>query len=153
MPGSGKSTIGEILRELTSRTLIDTDSEIEQEAKMSIPEIFEREGEAGFRNRETEILKKWGKESGLIIATGGGIVTKEGNFRCLNQNGMTFFLERQLTSLERRGRPLSIGNLEEMYKQRLPLYQRFADYTIQNELEPELTAKKVLEVFNETIGD
>jgi shikimate dehydrogenase len=153
MPGSGKSTIGKILRERTGRTLIDTDSEIEQESKMSIPEIFEREGEAGFRIRETEILKKWGKESGLIIATGGGVVTKEENFRHLNQNGMTFFLERQPTTLERQGRPLSKGNLDEMYKQRIPMYQCFADYTIQNEHEPEITASKILEVLNETLGD
>ena len=152
MPGSGKSTLGNILRERTGRQLVDTDSEIEQAAGMSIPEIFEREGEAGFRVRETEILKKRGKESGLIISTGGGIVTKEENFRHLKQNGQMFLIERQSTLLEREGRPLSAGNLDEMYKRRLPMYRRFADYTIQNENEPEAVAAKILEVFDEILG-
>ncbi|MCL2569063.1 MAG: shikimate kinase [Oscillospiraceae bacterium] len=153
MPGSGKSTVGSILHACTGRLLIDTDHEIALAAGLSIPEIFEREGEAGFRLRETEVLAKWGKESGLIIATGGGVVTREENYRHLHQNGMIFFLERPVSALARGDRPLSQGDLREMYAQRLPLYQRFADDTVQNAGEPDVAADRILEVFDETLGD
>ena len=148
MPGSGKSTIGHLLHKCTGRPLIDTDRKIEQEAKMPIPEIFQREGEAAFRARETEVLEEWGKESGLIISTGGGVVTREENYRHLHQNGMIFFLERPLSKLERTGRPLSRGDIAKMYERRHPQYQRFADYTVQNnEGEPDMVADTILELF------
>ena len=79
MPGTGKSLIGKFLAELTGKTLQDTDAKIEEEAKMTIPEIFEKEGETGFRDRESAICKKLGKERNLIIATGGGAILRPEN--------------------------------------------------------------------------
>jgi len=149
MPGSGKSHIGYLLHECTDCPLVDTDHEIEKAAGISIPELFRREGEAGFRARETAVLEQWGKESGLIIATGGGVVTREENYPHLHQNGTIFFLERPISQLARKGRPLSQGDLDEMYARRLPQYQRFADCTIQNQGEPDVVADKILEVFDE----
>ena len=152
MPGAGKTTIGHLIAEQMGRPFIDTDQEIEQAAGQTIPEIFRREGEAGFRERETAILKKFGKESGLVIATGGGAPTQQENYFHLRQNGVIFFLERNLSLLAHEGRPLSQkGGLPEMYIQRRPLYQRFADAVIENKQDPQAAANQALEVFYEIL--
>ena len=146
MPGSGKTAVGQALAEKLNKRLIDTDIEIAESAGCSIPEIFEREGEAGFRQRETEVIKKYAKEPGLVISTGGGCVTREENYFHLRQNGNIIFIERSLKKLCRKDRPLSAGNLETMYEKRLPLYRRFADYTIQNEGDISDTVESILQI-------
>ena len=107
MPGTGKSLIGKFLAELTGKTLQDTDAKIEEEAKMTIPEIFEKEGETGFRDRESAICKKLGKERNLIIATGGGAILRPENVDALRQNGTLVHITRSIDKLPTRGRPLS----------------------------------------------
>lgn len=134
MPGTGKSLIGKFLAELTGKTLQDTDAKIEEEAKMTIPEIFEKEGEAGFRDREAAICKKLGKERNLIIATGGGAILRPENVAALRQNGTLVHITRSIDKLPTRGRPLSknIETLKKMEAQRIPLYKAAADITFRN---------------------
>ena len=134
MPGTGKSIIGKLLAELTGKTLQDTDAKIEEEAKMTIPEIFEKEGEAGFRDRESAICKKLGKERNLIIATGGGAILRPENIDALRQNGTLVHITRSIDKLPTRGRPLSknIEALKKMEAQRMPLYKAAADITFRN---------------------
>lgn len=133
MPGCGKSTIGKLLADILDKHFVDADVELSGHFQMSIPDIFAREGEAGFREKETYILEKLGKHSGLVIATGGGCVTKECNYPLLHQNGRIFWLQRDLSLLPTHGRPLSQTNsLETMYQIRKPLYEAFADYIIDN---------------------
>ena len=134
MPGTGKSIIGKLLAELTGKTLQDTDAKIEEEAKMTIPEIFEKEGEAGFRDRESAICKKLGKERNLIIATGGGAILRPENVDALRQNGTLVHITRSIDKLPTRGRPLSknIEALKKMEAQRMPLYKSAADITFRN---------------------
>ena len=134
MPGTGKSLIGKLLAELTGKTLQDTDTKIEEEAKMTIPEIFEKEGEAGFRDRESAICKKLGKERNLIIATGGGAIRRPENVDALRQNGTLVHITRSIDKLPTRGRPLSknIETLKKMEAQRMPLYKAAADITFRN---------------------
>lgn len=134
MPGTGKSLIGKFLAELTGKTLQDTDAKIEEEAKMTIPEIFEKEGEAGFRDRESAICKKLGKERNLIIATGGGAILRPENVDALRQNGTLVHITRSIDKLPTRGRPLSknIETLKKMEAQRMPLYKAAADITFRN---------------------
>ena len=134
MPGTGKSIIGKLLAELTGKTLQDTDAKIEEEAKMTIPEIFEKEGEAGFRDRESAICKKLGKERNLIIATGGGAILRPENIDALRQNGTLVHITRSIDKLPTRGRPLSknIEALKKMEAQRMPLYKSAADITFRN---------------------
>lgn len=134
MPGTGKSIIGKLLAELTGKTLQDTDAKIEEEAKMTIPEIFEKEGEAGFRDRESAICKKLGKERNLIIATGGGAIMRPENVAALRQNGTLVHITRSIDKLPTRGRPLSknIEALKKMEAQRMPLYKAAADITFRN---------------------
>lgn len=134
MPGTGKSLIGKLLAELTGKTLQDTDAKIEEEAKMTTPEIFKREGEAGFRDRESAICKKLGKERNLIIATGGGAILRPENVDALRQNGTLVHITRSIDKLPTRGRPLSknIETLKKMETQRMPLYKAAADITFRN---------------------
>ena len=134
MPGTGKSLIGKFLAELTGKTLQDTDAKIEEEAIMTIPEIFEKEGEAGFRDRESAICKKLGKERNLIIATGGGAILRPENVDALRQNGTLVHITRSIDKLPTRGRPLSknIETLKKMEAQRMPLYKAAADITFRN---------------------
>ena len=134
MPGTGKSIIGKLLAELTGKTLQDTDAKIEEEAEMTIPEIFEKEGEAGFRDRESAVCKKLGKERNLIIATGGGAILRPENIDALRQNGTLVHITRSIDKLPTRGRPLSknIEALKKMEAQRMPLYKSAADITFRN---------------------
>lgn len=133
MPGSGKSTIGQALAEKLGKKFVDADAQIVNEAGKPIPQIFSEVGEAGFRALETKVLATLGKQSGLVLATGGGCVTREENYPLLHQNGTIFCLERDLSKLPTDGRPLSqAGKLEKMYEIRRPMYQRFADRMIDN---------------------
>lgn len=134
MPGCGKSTLGKLIAKETNREFMDTDEEIVKEAKISIPEIFEKYGEEHFRTLESEIALKCGSLSGKVIATGGGIVTKERNLYALKQNSTIYYIKRDTDKLSMKGRPLSKDRerLYEMEKERTPLYERFADKIIDN---------------------
>ena len=145
MPGCGKSTIGRLLAEETGRPFVDADAEIEKLAKKSIPQIFAEDGQDIFRAFETQVLAELGKQSGLVIATGGGCVTRAENYPLLHQNGRIIWLQRDLGKLPREGRPLSV-DLEAMYRVRQPLYASFADFVIDNNGDPNTTVKTLMEV-------
>jgi shikimate dehydrogenase len=133
MPGCGKSTIANLLAEKTCRKIVDADQEVEKKAGKPIPQIFAEDGEEAFRKLETEVLAELGKQSQLIIATGGGCVTRPENFPLLHQNSSIFWLKRDWSLLPTDGRPLSLTNrLADMYSVRKPLYEAFADYQVDN---------------------
>ena len=94
------------------------------------------------------IRDRLGKASGLVIATGGGCVTRPENYPHLHQNGAIIFLERELSKLPKKGRPLSLrGSLQDMYTIRLPMYRRFADITVANDGPAETVAQTVEEAY------
>jgi len=133
MPGCGKSTIASLLSRKLGRKTVDADAEVEKLAGKSIPAIFAEEGEEAFRKLETQVLSELGKQSQLIIATGGGCVTRKHNYPLLHQNSSIFWLIRNPECLPRDGRPLSqTADLKEMYRLRKPLYESFADHQIDN---------------------
>lgn len=145
MPGCGKSTIGQLLAQQVGKQFVDADTEIINAAGRSIPEIFQMEGEDGFRRWETGVLEQLGQRSGLVIATGGGCVTREENYPLLHQNGTIVWLKRNISILPTDGRPLSqAGQLEQMYAIRKPLYERFADQIISNDRAPEEAVQKIM---------
>ncbi len=148
MPGCGKSTVGKALAEQLGKTFLDADQVLVENAGRSIPEIFASDGEVGFRMLETQTLAQLGKQSGLVIATGGGCVTRPENYPLLHQNGTLFWLTRELDRLPTDGRPLSQSTkLEAMYHVRRPLYEAFADQTIDNNGSLQSTVLKILEVL------
>ena len=124
--------------------------EIVNAAGRPIPQIFAEEGEAGFRAWETKVLTDLGKRSGIVLATGGGCVTREENYEVLHQNGTVFCLNRSLDLLPTDGRPLSQANkLEEMHRVRKPLYDRFADHRIDNNGPIEDAVRAILTLWEE----
>ena len=147
MPGCGKSTVGGMLAALLHKKFVDIDAEIVKQAGMSIPEIFQKSGEDGFREWETQVLTQIGKESGLVIATGGGAVTRSENYPLVHQNGRIVWLKRSIHSLPTDDRPLSQKNrLEEMYAVRKPMYEAFSDCAVVNDGDLNETVKQILEV-------
>ena len=145
MPGCGKSTIGKLLAEKLEKKFVDADAAISQLAGKTIPEIFAASGEAGFRKLETQVLQQLGKESGLVIATGGGCVTKAENYPALHQNGRIIWIRRDLSLLPTDGRPLSQqSRLEDMYRIRMRLYETFSDLSVDNDGPIEETIAQIL---------
>ena len=151
MPGCGKSTVGALAARKLGRRLVDTDAEIVRLAGKSIPEIFAEDGEAVFRDWETKVLSELGKQSALVIATGGGCVTRPRNYCLLHQNGRIFWLKRDIGKLPTDGRPLSQANpLTELYARRKELYASFADFTVGNDGPPEDTSASILAFMEES---
>ncbi len=133
MPGCGKTTVGRALAGKLGRTFVDLDEEIVRRAGTSIPEIFAREGEAGFRERESALVREFGERTGLVVSTGGGVVTRRENYIPLKQNGLLLHLRRDPAALPTDGRPLSQATApEELWRRRAPLYAAFADGEIDN---------------------
>ncbi len=148
MPGAGKSTLGKKLAERTGRTFVDSDEEIALLAGKPVPEIIEEKGEAAFREMETAVLGELGKRSGLVLATGGGCVTRAENYSLLHQNGTIFWLLRDIAALPTEGRPLSSGGrLAALYQERRPLYERFADIQVENQFETIDMTERVLSLY------
>lgn len=152
MPGCGKSTVGSLLSQNLGRVFVDADAQIPELAGKSIPEIFAQDGEETFRKWETQVLSEFGKQSGLVIATGGGCVTRERNYNLLHQNGQIFWLKRDLEVLPTDGRPLSQSNrLDDLYEARKGQYQAFADFIVDNNESTEETVAAILSHWEETI--
>lgn len=152
MPGCGKSTIGrKVAREIGKR-FVDLDREIEQEAKMTIPEIFERYGESQFRKMEQEVCERIAKEHGQVISCGGGIVKHPENMEHLRQNGMIIHIRRNVNALAVGGsRPLSTSRekLKQMEQERMPLYQKYSDLEVNNDTVFKVAVQRVKEGFDE----
>jgi shikimate kinase len=132
MMGSGKSTVGPLLAEALGYRFLDADAVISQAAGCSIPEIFERDGEEGFRSLERQVLQQLSQWHSLVVATGGGIVTVPANWGELRQ-GVVIWLDVAEEELLRRlqadpgGRPLLTGEdpaakLRHLLERRQPLY-------------------------------
>jgi len=145
MPGCGKSTVGRLLAQQTGRRFVDADTAITEAAGKPIPEIFSQDGEDAFRTLETQVLTELGKQSGLVLATGGGCVTRACNYAPLHQNGTVFCLERAIHKLPTDGRPLSQSNSPDaLYRQRKPLYEQFADHHVDNNATAQDTVAAIL---------
>lgn len=133
MPASGKTTIGKILAKRLSRRLIDTDDMIVENSKKSISDIFNDEGEAAFRNLETEAVKNAAKESASVISTGGGAILREENVNALRENGKIYFLDRPLEMLlPTSDRPTASTKeaIEKRFNERYSIYRSTADKVI-----------------------
>jgi shikimate kinase len=138
--GAGKTTVGKILAKHLHKTFYDSDHEIEQRTGVNIPLIFELEGEAGFRRRETATIEELVKLSNVVLATGGGAVLAKQNRELLSQNGTIVYLCAHPEELFHRtrgdkNRPLlqtenPRAKLEKLFSERDPLYREIADVVI-----------------------
>ena len=138
MPGAGKTLLGKEIADRMGREFVDIDDMIVEHEGMSIPEIFEKKGESYFRKVETEMLEQACVKTGLVIATGGGIVKKKLNYNIITQNGVVIWIKRDLDKLETDGRPLSQSMpLDQMYEERKDAYSYWSDFFINNNEERE----------------
>lgn len=144
MPGCGKSTVGRALAQKLGREFVDADEALVKRYG-PIPEIFKTKGEDAFRKMETEVLSDLGRQKSLVIATGGGCVTREENYPLLHQNGQIIWIERDIAALPTDGRPISQSTaLSALYALRKPLYERFADKRVQNDSSVEKVVEEIL---------
>lgn len=144
MPSSGKTTVGKLISEKCGKTFIDTDTIIENNAKMAIPAIFASKGEEYFRCLEAEAVSQAANGNTCVIATGGGVILSEENIRLLKQNGKLYFLDRSPEKLVYGGeRPLSSSSeaVKKLYETRYPLYKKYADCVISADETPEKIAE------------
>ncbi len=135
--GAGKSTVGKLLAQHLNKQFFDCDREIESRSGVSIPLIFEIEGEAGFRRRETRMLEELTARHNIVLATGGGAVLSEENRKVLAERGTVVYLraavqELWLRTRHDKSRPLLEGSdvrakLKSLYAERDPLYREIAD--------------------------
>jgi len=139
--GAGKTTIGRQLAKRLALDFVDSDHEIEARTGVRIPVIFDIEGEAGFRKRESQVISELAQQDGLVVATGGGSILDPGNRANLNRSGFVAYLcvppeilwERVRLD---RNRPLlqvadPLAILQALYAQRDPLYREVADIIIE----------------------
>ncbi len=153
MPGSGKSTVGKTLADRTGRAVIDLDAEITRMAGCSIPDLFRDQGEDAFRTLESEAVRQAGKETGKIIITGGGVVTREENYAPLRQNGRIYQLDRALDLLPIDGRPVSQKTpAAELYQKRAALYAAFRDVQVDNNGTVDETVETIWRDYCESTG-
>ena len=153
--GAGKSAVGRQLARLLHLEFVDSDEEIERRTGVDIPFIFEKEGEEGFRKRETRAIDDLSRRDGIVLATGGGAVVDPENRNHLGARGFVIYLrtsvDQQLSRTRKgRERPLLDGDdpraiLESLMTQREPLYQEIADLTVETD------GRKVKAVANEIL--
>ena len=152
MPGAGKSVVG---RELAGRLgvpFVDLDVEIERAQGASVPEIFERVGEAGFRALEAAALTQASSQDPSVVACGGGVVLEPANRIALRNTGTAVFLDVPLAQLQARvhpgaDRPLirASGDLERLLADREPLYREFAGHVVDASGAPAEVAEAIVE--------
>ncbi len=156
MPGSGKSTIGRLISDMTGRPFIDTDSAIGEMTGKHPAEIIRESGEDAFRDIETEAVREISKRSGVVIATGGGVVKRNENIPLLRQNGKILYLNCPTDELPvTPDRPLSSSReaINELHAVRHPLYSAAADafFALSHANDPTFNANEVIKIFSEII--
>lgn len=139
--GAGKTTIGRALARRLNKRFVDSDHEIEARTGVSIPLIFEIEGEASFRQRESEVIRDLTGQSDIVLATGGGAVLKPENRECLKSRGTVIYLRASVNNILQRtshdkNRPLlqtadPRQRLEQLAREREPLYLELADFIVE----------------------
>ena len=138
--GSGKTTIGKLLSKKLDKLFFDSDQVIEERLGVKVPLIFEYEGESGFRERESNVLKDLVAKKNIILATGGGVILSSKNRELLSSNGVVIYLKADYENLAKRmendkSRPLLQGKeiiptLKKLFITRDPLYTSIADYEV-----------------------
>ncbi|SMC27556.1 shikimate kinase [Clostridium acidisoli DSM 12555] len=155
MPGSGKTTLGDLLSKELKLKLYDVDNFIEKTENKSIPEIFEL-GEEHFRTIETKAIEEISLQTGVIISTGGGVVKSPYNMKALRKNGLIFFINRPIeniiSDIATDSRPLLKDGTKKvytLYNERYKLYKTYCDYEILNDKNINDSVSKIKDILLE----
>ncbi|MEQ1814832.1 MAG: shikimate kinase [Candidatus Nitrotoga sp.] len=140
MMGAGKTTVGKLLARQLGKKFVDSDEEIQKRTGVTIPHIFDVEGETGFRQREIAAIHDLSQLNNIVLATGGGAILSEANRSVLHNNGIVVYLKSTVHDLwlrtrNDRNRPLlqtanPQATLKILYEQRDPLYSALADVVL-----------------------
>lgn len=158
MPGCGKSAVGRELAALLHMVLVDTDRMVERADGRTIPDIFAQEGETAFRDKETAAAMRAAQMQNVIIATGGGMVLREGNMQALGKNGIVFFRDRAPSDIlgeDLSNRPLLSKDkrrIYDLYEQRIGLYRKYAHHIISDTDTAKEAAARIAAVYKEECG-
>jgi len=153
MPGCGKSSVGRELAARLHMMLVDTDQMVEQADGRTIPEIFAQDGEGGFRDKETAAAKQAASMTGVVIATGGGMVLRQENMAALAGTGIVFFRDRALADIlgeDLSGRPLLSADKQriyDLYEQRIHLYRSYAHHTVSDTNTAAEAAQRIAAIY------
>lgn len=161
--GSGKTTVGQRVAQLLGLEFLDCDHELESRTGASVALIFDVEGEAGFRERETRVLEELTARRGVLLATGGGVVLSPRNRELLRHSGLVVYLStsvgQQVKRLRRdRSRPLIQTSdrrerLKRLAEERNPLYEELADIDFPSrERSQDISAQKLAELISEHLN-
>ena len=141
--GAGKTAIGRELARQLGLEFLDADQEIERRTGADVALIFEKEGEAGFRRREREVIAELSQRAGLVLATGGGAVLDPANREALKAKGFVIYLKASLDAqaartAQNRNRPLldtedRQARLQQLFEVRAPLYESLAQLTVETD--------------------
>ncbi len=162
--GAGKTTVGRKLATKLGREFIDCDTELENRTGVDIATIFDIEGEAGFRKRESALLGELLQLPETVIATGGGVVVAEENRIQIRRSGIVVYLETTVEQqLERlrmdKKRPLLSGSdreeiLTELYQQRDPIYRELADVVVSSgQGSSAYMSSRILDAINQYLSE
>ncbi|WP_044408197.1 shikimate kinase AroK [Thiomicrospira microaerophila] len=156
--GAGKSTVGRFLAQRMGYEFLDSDNEIEARTGVTIPMIFDIEGEAGFRDREVAVIDDLTQQKNLVLATGGGAVLREENRRALCSRGFVVYLRASVDSLiartkNDRSRPLLQTDnpeqvIRELLEKRDPIYMELADLVVETQ---QVSVYRVVKHIHETL--
>jgi len=148
---SGKTLLLHKIKDLLNVPGVDTDEEIKTKCQKSIKQIFEEEGEVGFRKYEREEVRNLETKRGIIISTGGGTILDEANYRSLAKNGFIVYIKKTRfdTFIEDYNRPLvhSIDDLNKLYLNRRHLYEKFADIIVSGDQNLDDASKEILYAY------
>lgn len=156
MPAVGKSTIGRLLSKMLQCQFYDSDREIELRAGADTPWIFDMEGEAGFREREQQVIEELSQLQGIVLATGGGAVLRAANRTALSSRGVVVLLDSSDQRIAQRTRKDSrrplfaegdpVQTIRRLRTERLPLYREIADFEfITDKKAPRVVAREILQ--------
>jgi len=153
MPGSGKSSIGSMIAKILQLDFYDLDKYIEAKEQATIPQLFLR-GEDYFRQLESSAAREIHYKEAVVIATGGGIVTRPENMILLRKTGTIFYIKRSigmiLESLDIASRPLlakDCNKIYSLYEERKHLYEQYCHFHITNDQSIDIAADKIIQIL------
>ena len=156
MMGCGKTTVGRLAAEKLGMAFVDTDEKIERDTGRTIPDLFAQEGEAYFRNWELRVSEELARQSGLVIACGGGLPTRPDSIAALKGSGVVFWINRDpgeiYDTVSMAGRPLGQGGRAaflERFARREGIYRQWADYIIQGHRTAREAASRLCAIYQE----
>lgn len=153
--GTGKSSVGKLVAEMTVREFVDTDEVIATSAGMSIAEIFQREGEAAFRLHERRFCRFFAAQTGLVIATGGGMLVDDSNRKVMIASGLVVCLDATPETIESRvggdsNRPLLNGDWRGLLEKRQEAYGAIPNHVDTTDKTPEQIAQEIVELWQKS---